>query len=528
MKNKLIILYSLLAVFSCSCKDLLDRQPISEYSASSLFTGEKDAIAALNGCYEYIEDGTWVHYIDCGSDNAFDPYPWEGYMELGNMLLLTPTNPGNGKWYFGAVTRCNWFLENIDKAPIYDNLKKRMKAEARFIRAYQYFQKSQLYGDVPLMTKPVTTEEANTITRTPKAQVVQFVLDELTEIIADLPKSYEGNDVGRITEGSAWALKARVELFNEKYEDAAASCQKVMDLNVYSLFPSYQDLFRIQNEYNSEIVLDRAYLENTVPLWSLGIMAPHIGRNGWYSVDPTQSLVDAYETINGKTIDDPTNSLYDPEDPYKNRDSRLEATILVPGAFYEGQYFNPMEEFTGNEDYWASYNYTGYCIKKYTAFLSDFTDIWNSGLNIPLIRYAEVLLTYAEAKIELDQIDNSVYSAIDAVRLRAGLPAVDQAFYSGQSQMRDLIRRERRVELAMEGLRFYDIQRWRIGEEVMSVPVYGSRLCTVDPSNGKVTFTSTEHVKNEDRVFNPAKNYVWPIPQREIDINPNLGQNPNY
>lgn len=525
MKKLLIIFYSLLVLILSSCNEFLDRQPLNEYSASSLFTGEKDALAALNGCYEYMEDGTWIHYIDCGSDNAFDPYPWEGYMELGNMLLLTPTNPGNGKWYFGAVARCNWFLESIDKAPISDELKSRMKGEARFIRAYQFFQKSQLYGDVPLFTKILTTQEANTITRTPKAEVVQFVIDELAAIALDLPDSYDGGDVGRITSGAALALKARVELFNGKFADAIVSSQKVIDLGVYSLFPSYQNLFRIQNEYNSEIILDVAYMENTVPLWSLGIMTPHIGRNGWYSVDPTQSLLDAYEMSNGKTITDPTSG-YDPEDPYINRDPRLKATVLVPGDSYEGSIFNPLENV--DEDYWASYNYTGYCIKKYTAFLSDFNDIWNSGLNIPLIRYAELLLTYAEAKIELDQIDNSVYEAIDAVRLRAGLPAVDQSAYSTKEQMRELVRRERRVELALEGLRFYDIQRWQIGEETMSGPVYGSRLGTVDRVTGKVTYTTPDHILNETRVFDPAKNYVWPIPQSQIDINPGLEQNPNY
>ncbi len=115
--------------------------------------------------------------------------------------------------------------------------------------------------------------------------------------------------MGRITSGAALALKARVELFNGKFADAIVSSQKVIDLGVYSLFPSYQNLFRIQNEYNSEIILDVAYMENTVPLWSLGIMTPHIGRNGWYSVDPTQSLLDAYEMSNGKTITDPTSEL---------------------------------------------------------------------------------------------------------------------------------------------------------------------------------------------------------------------------
>ena len=467
-----------------------------------------------------------LHYIDCGSDNAFDPYPWEGYMELGNMLLLTPNNPGNHKWRFGAVARCNWFLESIEKAPISEDLIRRMKGEARFIRAYQYFQKSQLYGDVPLYTTVLTPEEANTIARTPKAEVVNFVLDELGAITADLPESYEGGDAGRITSGAALALKARVELYNGKFAEAIESYQKVMDLGVYSLFPSYQDLFRIQNEYNSEIILDRAYMENTVSLWSLGVLAPHIGNNGWYSVDPTQSLLDAYEMSNGKTIDDPTSG-YDPEDPYKDRDPRLKATIISAWAIHmRGQFlirWKMLMRITGH-----LIIIRDIAIKKYIPFLSDFNDMWNSGLNIPLIRYAEVLLSYAEAKIELDQIDNSVYNAIDEVGMRAGMPAVDRSKYAAQSEMRELVRRERRVELALEGLRFYDIQRWRIGEEVLSGPVYGSRLGTVDRITGKVTYTTPDNILNETRVFDPAKNYVWPIPQWEIDINPNLEQNPNY
>src|SRR5690606_12698266 len=132
-------------------------------------------------------------------------------------------------------------------------------------------------------------------------------------------------------------------------------------------------------------------------------------------------------------------------------DPRLLQTVIVPGAEYAGIIFNPFDP--NSLDYWPTYNYTGYVGRKYIHFKSDFADLYAAGLNIPLIRYAEVLLTYAEAKIELNQIDQSVYDAINKVRLRAGLPKVDQSAYSSQAQMRKLIRRERRVELAMEGLR---------------------------------------------------------------------------
>ena len=177
-------------------------------------------------------------------------------------------------------------------------------------------------------------------------------------------------------------------------------------------------------------------------------------------------------------------------------------------------------------DYWPAYNYTGYVGRKYINYKSDYSDLYKAGLNIPLIRYAEVLLTYAEAKIESNQIDNTVYDAIDLVRKRAGLPAVDQTKYASQDQLRTLVRRERRVELALEGLRWYDIQRWKIGQ-VMNGPVYGLRFSSIDAS-GNVTYTSTGHAKIEDRVFNPAKNYLWPVPQSQIDLAKKVMQNPGY
>jgi hypothetical protein len=241
-------------------------------------------------------------------------------------------------------------------------------------------------------------------------------------------------------------------------------------------------------------------------------------------VNPTQSLVDEYEMANGKTIDE-AGSGYNADDPYKNRDPRLQNTIVVPGAWYDKGYFDPLNP--SSYDYYAAYNYTGYAGKKYTQDLSDYGDMWNTGLNMPVIRFAEVLLAYAEAKIESGDIDNTVYEAINKVRNRAGMPDVDQAVYNSQSTLRTLVRRERRVELALEGLRWFDVQRWRIAEEVMNGPVYGSRLGTVDPTNGALHLTQ-DRILSEQRVFDPSKNYLWPIPQSQVDINENLGQNPGY
>jgi hypothetical protein len=522
MKNKLVILGSILISLCCSCeKNFLDRQPLDQYSETSLWTSASDAEAALNGCYKGWESGSWLFYIDCASDNAFNPYPWEGYQELGNMSLLSPTNPGNGKWSFETIQKVNWFLANVDKTPMDETLKNRMKAEARFLRAYRYVQMSQLYGDVPLITTNISTTEANEIARNSKQEVVQFAKDELAAAAADLPESYSGADEGRITSGACWALKARLELFNEQYADAIASASNIM--GKYTLFPNYTDLFRIQNEHNSEIILNVEYIADDVPLGSLGVCVIE-SQGGWWSVNPTEKLVNAYEMNNGKTIDDPTSG-YNADDPYKNRDPRLDATIIHPGSLYEGAYFNPMDPNT--IDYYAVYSYTGFAPKKYVPYMADIPDMWNTGLNIPVIRYAEVLLTYAEAKIELNEIDNSVYDAIDEVRLRAGMPATDRIVYNNQAKLRELVRRERRVELAMEGLRWYDVQRWKIAEDVMTGPVYGSRLGTVDPNTGALSLTS-EKMLSEIRTFDPAKNYLWPIPQSQIDVNKNLLQNDGY
>ena len=153
--------------------------------------------------------------------------------------------------------------------------------------------------------------------------------------------------------------------------------------------------------------------------------------------------------------------------------------------------------------------------------------MWNNGLNMPVIRYAEVLLGYAEAKIEAGQIDATVSKAINDIRSRAGMPVLDQGIYNNQISLRSAVRNERRVELAMEGLRWYDVQRWKIAEQVMNGQVYGALLGKVNAATGALTLTPVR-IEAEKRTFNPAVNYLWPIPQKQIDINHNLNQNAGY
>lgn len=533
-KQFLYILLSGSLLAGCK-KDILNTAPLDVYSNKSLWTSKADANAALTGCYSGWEWGDNVLYDDCMSDNGFDQFPWEGYETFASGLA-TPTDPGVNKYSYTTIQRCNWFLDNVDKVPeaSLDNaLKARMKSEARFLRAYKYFVMSQVYGNIPFPLHNLTTAEANSIEQTPKAIIVDFILKELGEIAPLLPVTYTGSDIGRITRGAALALKARIELFNGKNAECIATCQQLMTAPfTYSLYNDYEGLFRPQNSNNREVILDVQYLQNDNAEWVLGAMLPN-SYGGWSSMAPTQSLVDAYETRNGKTIQD--DAAYDPLQPYQNRDPRLDASIIRPGSLYMGNYFDPLS--AGSSDLVGNNNAspTGYNFRKYLATLDDYdntaygTDVWNTGGSIIVIRYAEILLTYAEAKIEANQIDASVYAAINQVRQRptVNMPAATAVNYPDQASLRTLVRRERRVELAGEGLRWYDIQRWRIGAQVLSGDVKGCLDGSVNSSNGNLTLIPNSNFVAGTRTF-ADKNYLWPIPQKERDINRDLTQNEGY
>lgn len=464
-----------------------------------------------------------VVYFDCASDNAYNPFPWENW-QVQATGYATANEFGQNYMKYDKITRCNNFLANIDRPEMSEELRTRLTSEVRFLRAWHYFLKVTLYGDVPLVKEVLDIKNSN-LPRTPKAEVEQFILDELTEIAPTLPDKYRGGDVGRVTKGAALTLRARMEIFKGDYAACAATCEQIMKLG-YSLFQDYKGLFKIANVNNEEVIMDVQYVENLAKNSILGVMPP-ASVGGWSSINPTQALVDTYECMDGKTIKESTN--YNPKDPYKDRDPRLAATIIYPGCLYEGSYFNSIDIKDPTGDYYAPYgrSKTGYHPRKYIDNLSDYADMWNTGMNAIVMRYAEVLLMYAESKIELGQIDESVYKALNDIRKRAGMLEVDRTVYNNQAKMRELVRRERRVELAMEGLRWFDICRWRIAEEVMPGQVYGALLGTVDAGTGALNLTD-ERIKVEIRLFDPAKNYLWPIPQSVIDATPAIEQNPGY
>ncbi len=537
--NKYLYIAAISTLLFSSCADFLDEYPGDTLSPETFWKTENDAKLALVGCYNGWENEE-ILYRDCGSDNSYSFHKHEGWQVIGNGGL-SATDTGSGYYTYTTINRCNDFLEKIDNIPFKDEkLKERYKAEVRFLRAYRYFLMTLNYGDIPLSLETYPYIESSRIARTPKAEVEAFVLKEFAEVSNILPDVYDASEKGHVTKGAALAMSMRFHLYLGQYDKALSDANSIKALQMYHLYPSYDGLFLEANKGNDECILDVQYLENNYSNWLIAAMAPN-GDGGWSSIVPLKSLVDAYEMADGLTIQEAQDrGEYNPEQPFVKRDPRLKQTVLYPGQDWNGRIFDPFSptiiregKEVSNPDYYngaSNASKTALSYKKYIAPFDQYADPWNTAMNIMVCRYAEVLLTIAEAKIELGQIDNNMYACIDEVRLRAGMPKVDRAKYSDQSSLRELIRRERRVEFAMEGLRRADIIRWDIAKEVLNGTAYGCTIGVINGSepdedkrahlNGKLLFVET-------RSFKPTNKYL-PISQGQLDLNAELTQTEGY
>ena len=550
MKNNIFIVYKklhqslmvsmvvLLTIMCVSCDDnLLDKAPLDKLSDQSFWKSENDAKLALAGCYKinhnmWGESDWWSYrgllWLEFASDNAYDR---RGLNSPQSKLSSGSNNSTNGvvKNYWNAsykkIGRCNYFLENIDKVTMDDNKKAEMVAEVKFLRACQYFYMSQYWGGVPLVTSVLTIDEANNVTRSTKDDIVKFVFDELKAAILDMPVERPENEFGRATKGAALAFKGRLELSEEMFAEAARTYEAIINSGVYSIDSHYQELFLEAGEYSNEIIFSSQLLENDLGHGIMQHFFPYIG-GGWHIFCPLNGAVDAYECVDGKTIDE--SEIYDPQNPYDNRDPRLYMSVLLPhystfkGIMYESHPDNkdamdrvPNKTKTG-------YGLLKFCDENYEG------DMNNSGNNIPIIRYSEVLLSYLEAKLEAgEEINQGVLNAtINQVRGRSSvnMPKVTQ---TATDVIRKIVRRERRVELAFEGIRYWDLLRWRVADELLVGNIYGAKV-TDDPLNSTYVVDEQGHYFVNTRNFRKDIDYLWPIPQSERDINPKLEQNYGY
>jgi hypothetical protein len=565
--KKIFLIASFVILIISSCKKL-DLHPVDAYSSSTFFTSQAAAFSNLSACYALTNmggqfEGGNNYFVEDITDNAYCGFT----NQLAFFIALGTATPSlTGKYadlyrtYFPytGIASYNFFLANIDNVPMNDQLKTQWKAEVRFLRAFDYARKYMFWGGVPLVTTPLNFGDELTIPRSSGDSVVAFCLKELSEVANILPLKIDNSDAARATKGAALFLKARLELFyagmkaagladgiteqgtpdaaaaSKYYADAAADALAVINLHQYDLSPDYEGLFWEKNQgtpdRQKEVILEVAY---SYPNYGSDLSAIYtLNEGGWNSVSPTQNIVDEYETTNGLMItSDPS---YNANNPYINRDPRLSYSVIYPGMYWNDRYFNSISAAGGNEYYNSSNgnrSKTGYCLRKYCAPMSEVMHDPGGdyqGLNFIVMRYSEILLTRAEALIELNQNLSEAASLINQVRQRASvmMPPITA---SSQTVMRQQVRHERRVELAFEGLRWYDLKRWKIADTKLNGYVYGVRPGTVDPGTGALTFTGTNITVGDQRVFRTDRDYYFPIPQKDIDIGrPILKQNPNW
>ncbi len=534
MKQKLnkyyIGIISIILVICTSCNDL-DQVPTDRFTDETYWYSTEKASYVLNMAYNQMMNDSYFFGNEALSDNIF-------VCRTSNEKLISSgiANASNGRFAgewsdcYGGIRTCNTFLENVDRVPNMDAvLKARMKAETRFIRASLFFRLTTWYGDVPLFEKNLTVQESKVIGRTSHAEVLKFVRAELDSATKYLPASYEKDDLGRVTSGAAIALKARTYLYENDWANVASTCQQIIDSKVYSLFPDYAGLFSIANMHNSEVILNIEYVPS-LRTWSqyFDFAPPSAGRRVNQQA-PTQELVDTYLMLNGDSIR-ATGSGYVESNPYVNRDPRLAATVLFDG----GKWRMPdgtdltikIKPGSGTADEYkagsGNNSLTGYYMKKY--YDPTYTGDFSSGLNLILIRYADILLMYAEAQNELGLMNQSIWDmTIKAIRARAGFTTSNALDYKAswtQDDLRKIIRNERRTELALEGTRIFDIRRWKTAEVVLNGYPHGAQYGSPSVDNG--------YIRLDKRLFNPNRDYLFAVPQAQKDLDPNLGQNPGY
>lgn len=488
---------ALLVLVICSCNDdFLEKNPLDQISSETFWNNESDLQNAVTGCYARLK-GSFLDYqrgyLEGLSDNAYAHWGLYGIdnMSLGNISASSggvKDNVYNG--HYRGISQCNFFLDNVENTVGVDQaVIDKAKAEVRFLRALFYFDLVDTFGDVVLYeTSPLDAEDSKRA-KSPRADVLSFIHEDLDFAISNLPNTpyYSGHAV----KGSAMALKTRVLITEEKWSETAILAKEIMQSGNFQIYEDYNSMFINEGQVNNPEIM-----------FSVDYLSPEghsvYGMNIEYTahIFPTQGLFESYECTDGLPITESV--LFDPNNPYENRDPRLKATLRLPGENWEGFYTTDQ------------FNPTGVLNKKgvTTTLPATYPNAYLNDWNWILLRYADVLLMYAEAQNELSGPDQSVYDAINEVRKRSSvdMPLVDQTRYNTQELVREYIRNERRIELAMEGIRYFDLKRWKIAHQVLPQ--------LTNPGGVPLVFEQ--------------KHYNWPFSQFELDSNENLEQTDGY
>jgi tetratricopeptide (TPR) repeat protein len=489
-KIKYISVLALLIFITACSEDFLDRAPLDTINTNNFWQSEADAIGAINGAYQPLQwpklynIRMWVTDIMAGNSIVGAGGGTDGIetQDLANFVTTTD-NPGvldlmRGPW--PIILRSNLVLENVPGMNIDENLKNRILGEAKFLRGLSYFILVRFFGDIPLITKPQSPGDDLRVTRTDKDLVYDQIIEDFEDAIQLLPprEQYSDADIGRASKGAATGLLAKVHLTLGNWQEVVDLCNDVETLG-YELNNEYGQNFDVNNENSVESLFEVQYVSDAgygfwdnenQSSWLSTFTGPRnsdMVAGGWGWNQPTQEFVDNYE----------------------DGDKRKDVTI-----FYDG-----CPKFDG-QDYDKGYSTTGYNLRKFLVTKSVSATYDNSPLNFPVLRYADVLLMKAEALNNLGNTSEAE-APLNKVRQRAGLSDVSGLT---QSEFKERVLNERRMELAFEGQRWFDLIR-------------------VDDGQWGLDF-----LHSIGRVNASSKHLLLPIPQKEIDTNPNLVQNPGY
>lgn len=541
----------LLSLGVSSCSDFLDTVPHNILTPENTWKTETDAEKFLIGCYDKWMDANLIIAFDATSDIAFGNFARTSLRHLSNGGINASNVADNdiNLYKFDKIRLCNELIDRIDDINFEDEKKKNnIIGQAKVIRASQYFIMNWWFNGVPIIENYQSAEEA-LVPRNSEEEVKKFVYDELDEAIPMLYDKPEAR--GRIAKGAALALKMRSALYYGDYERAKSAAEDIFKLKQYELEDVYSDLFMVEHQDSKEIILSLQYIDN---LYATDKMRVYIYNNldgGWSGCVPLQDLVNYYEMDNGQTLEEALASgYYNPAHPYDKRDPRMRMTILYPGRDWDGGIYNTLDINVKNDkgEEVKNLNYptasdnasqSGLTWAKYAGTGKDYYPDKGSCNVCPIVfRYAEVLLSYAEAANELSDVpSDDIYDKIDEVRERAGMPLVDREKYNTKEKLRELIRRERCVELAGEGLRRADIVRWKNNDGKMLAETLLNKTVTrvtgtvnMDKSLSeglRATIDVAETANLDIRIFKPYHRYL-PIPQSARDLNPKLTQNEGY
>lgn len=529
----------------CSCNDFLDREEDSFIDKTATFDSYNRTKQYLTYAYSLLPEGlnrfSGGALLGAATDDACFAIESSNIQQFNNGSWNALSNPDN-VWdrYFAGIAKCCTLLENSNhvnldisrldpakRVEYENNLKdiRMWRAEAHFLRAYFNFELLKRYGPIPIIksTLDINKDYSDTPRPTMK-EVVEFIANDC-DMAADslelTPWRNMNDAFGRATKGAALALKSRLLLYAASplyvnfgdideankpsdatlWKAAADAAKAVIDLNQYELASAYDDLFK--NDFqNKEYIFVRRYPSNS-DFEKSNFPISYGGKGG---TNPSQNLIDDYEMLDGTAFDwsDPVKAAH----PFENRDERLLATVLMNGVLFKGK---RVATYPGGADAMPNPNATktGYYLRK---FLNENVNIQTGGGSdghvVPLFRLAEIYLNYAEALNEYDPTNPDIAVYLNKIRERVSLPDVPSGLT--QEQMRTLIHHERRVELAFEEHRFWDVRRWKVASSTLGAPVKGVKITQDDAGN----FTYSP-VQVEQRVFQP-KMYWYPIPQSEV------------